>query len=478
MTRPSAWLADFRRWTGTDAPAHLDLSTAERRVRRGRRAVTSTASTLLARGIAVAVGFVAIPLSVSYLGIERYGIFVAVASLATLFAFADLGLGNGLLNLVADAHGRDDREAAARATSSAFFALFGVAALLAIIAALAFSWVDWPAFLNVRGPAASDVGPTVAVIVALFLIGLPLGIVERLRLAYQEGYVTAIYATAGVLLGLVGLLTGVAMQASLPMLVLLVSAPPVIALGANAHRLYRVDRPWLAPRSSQVSGIVAGRLVRIGSMFLLLQIAMVVAFRSDVLVAAAVIGPDAAATYAVTLQFFLAVPALLGAYLVTLWPAYTEALARRDAEWVRETFRRSIILVATISATASGVLVLAGGWLIRAWTGGVIDPPVGLLVGAALWATTMATFNAIAILFNAMSVLAFQVIVAVVMAAASITLSVLFANILGVTGIVWGTLAAYVVFAAVPIVLYLPRLLRQIDSAAASGLDRSGVGPH
>ena len=113
MTRPSAWLADFRRWTGTDAQAHIDLSTAERRVRRGRRALTSTASTLLARGIAVAVSFVAIPLSVSYLGIERYGIFVAVASLATLFVFADLGLGNGLLNLVADAHGRDDREAAA-----------------------------------------------------------------------------------------------------------------------------------------------------------------------------------------------------------------------------------------------------------------------------------------------------------------------------------------------------------------------------
>ena len=143
-----------------------------------------------------------------------------------------------------------------------------------------------------------------------------------------------------------------------------------------------------------------------------------------------------------------------------------------------ETFRRSILFVATISATASGVLVLAGGWLIRAWTGGVIDPPVGLLVGAALWATTMATFNAIAILFNAMSVLAFQVIVAVVMAAASITLSVLFGSIFGVTGIVWGTLAAYVVFAAVPVVLYLPRLLRQIDSVAANGLDLSGVGRH
>jgi O-antigen/teichoic acid export membrane protein len=421
------------------------------------------------------VSFITIPLAVGYLGIERYGIFVTVSSLSTLFVFADLGLGNGVLNLVADAHGRDDREAAARATSSAFFALLGVAALLALVIAAAFSRVDWPAFLNVRGTAAGEVGPTVIAIVALFLIGLPIGIVERLRLAYQEAYITAVYATAGVLAGLIGLLIGVAVRASLPLLVLLVSAPPVIALGANAYRLFRVDRPWLAPRPSRLSRVVATRLVRIGSMFLLLQIAMVVAFRSDVLVAATVIGPDAAATYAVTLQFFLAVPALLGAYLATLWPAYTEALARNDAVWVRETFRRSTLFVATISAAASTAMVLVGGWLIRTWTGGAIDPPLGLLVGAALWATTMATFNAIAILFNAMSVLAFQVVVAVVMAAASITLSVLFGNLFGVTGIVWGTFVAYIVFAAVPVALYLPRLLRRIESVASNGPAVSGA---
>ena len=77
-----------------------------------------------------------------YLGVEQYGIFVALTSLTAMLLFADLGLGNGLMNVISDALGRNDRSTAQRSVSSATFMLIGVAILLVVIAILIYPLVD------------------------------------------------------------------------------------------------------------------------------------------------------------------------------------------------------------------------------------------------------------------------------------------------------------------------------------------------
>ena len=58
---------------------------------------------------------------------------MAMSSLVAMLGFADLGIGNGLLNAISDAHGRDDRGDAARYVSSAFFSLVAIS-LVALVA--------------------------------------------------------------------------------------------------------------------------------------------------------------------------------------------------------------------------------------------------------------------------------------------------------------------------------------------------------
>jgi O-antigen/teichoic acid export membrane protein len=291
-------------------------------------------------------------------------------------------------------------------------------------------------------------------------------------MAYQEGYLNSIIAIVGTVLGLSGLALAIVFEASLPVLVFALSAPPVLAVGYNALRLFRQDRPWLRPRWSMASRGDAVRLARVGFLFFVLQVAVAIAFQSDVLVAAAVIGPEAAATYAVTLRVFMFAPSLLGLFLLTLWPAYTEALARQDADWVKRTLRRSVVLAVGGALVASLALLATGSPLIRFFTGGQVNPPVALMLGAAIWAVVNACFNAVAMLMNAASIVLFQVVTAIVMALGSVVLSILFANWFGVSGIVWGTLIAYTVLAAIPVALYLPRVLRRLNEGTL------GIQPH
>jgi O-antigen/teichoic acid export membrane protein len=446
-----------------------ELAIDEHRRSRDRRAMVSTVAAVAARSIGLLASFVSIPIAIAYLGSERYGLLVALTSLTAMLIFADMGLGNGLLNAVSTAYGRGDRDGARIATSSAFAMLVGIAMILAATLIVVHPRIDWATLLNAAGDlAASEAAPAAAVVIVAFIVAVPLGIVERLRMAYQEGFYNSIAATVGALLALVALVAAVSLGASLPVLLLAISAAPIVAALANGVALFRLQRPWLRPSFALARIDVARGLARVGLLFLILQVAVAIAFQSDVLVAAIVLGPDEAATYAVTLRFFLLAPTFIGLYLVTLWPAYSEAIARGDIAWVRRTLRRSTLIAFALSVAGAGVLVAVGPWLITTWTRGVIQPPIELLFGAAVWSILMATFTAIAMLFNAASVITFQVVTAIFMATVSVLASVWLAGTLGVAGIVIGTVSAYALCSAIPMLVYLPRLLRRLGTEQMS----------
>jgi O-antigen/teichoic acid export membrane protein len=457
----------------------FDTSTAEgRAAERYRRAVWTTGVGVLARLLAIAASLISIPLAIGYLGTERYGLWVTISSLTAMLTFADLGLGNGLMNAIADANGRDDRGAAAGAVASAVVMLSVLAGIGTVIFVAIYGLVPWGGVFNVSSPTAiAEAGPTAAVFVLCVAANLPLGLVVRIQYGYQEGFTANAWAAVGSLIGLAGLVVAIQAHASLPWLVLAIAGGPVLATLLNGIVLFLRRHPELRPRPSLATRPVARRLMQLGFLFFVLQLAVAVAYQSDVVVAARMLGPDAAAEYAVTLRLFFLAPTFIGLILVPLWPAYGEAIARGDAGWVRATLVRSTVVSVGLSASASAVLLVFARDILRLWVGPVFEPPFMMLLGMALWAVVSSGFSSAAMLLNGASVIRFQVIVATVMAVVSILASIGLARLVGVTGIIWGTLLAYLACNAVPYILYLPRLLRVIEGRAelaGRGLDMTG----
>jgi hypothetical protein len=93
----------------TQYPRNLD-----RGLERYRRAGITASTSFLAKALTILIGFVSVPLTVHYLGAERYGVWLTISSLLTWLALTDFGIaGNALVNVIAEADGRDDRQAAA-----------------------------------------------------------------------------------------------------------------------------------------------------------------------------------------------------------------------------------------------------------------------------------------------------------------------------------------------------------------------------
>lgn len=432
---------------------------------RHRRIFLTAGASFIAKAVALLTTFLTIPLTLDYLGLERYGLWMTLSSLIATVAFADLGLGNGLLNAIAEAHGKNDTARAARAISSAFFMLVAVGLIAALLFAVGCSLVDWPGFFNVSSPAArQETVPTLIVLAGCFVLSIPLAVVSYTQLGYQQGFASSIWSMVGSLLGLAGVLAAIQLRAGLPWLVLAVAGAPLVSTAANWLVFFGARRPDLRPALRAATAGEARLLFRRGFLFFLLQVSAAVAFSSDNLVAAAVLGPAAVAEYSVVAKLFSFVPLLLAMLLNPLWPAYGEAIAGGDLAWVRRTLRRSLLVSVGAACLAALILTLFGRLFIRIWVGPEVVPSFGLLAGMGLWVILWSAGTALAMFLNAANILLLQTVLGLIMTAVSIPLKVWLSSRFGIAGIIWGTVIAYGFIALIPLIFSLPRFLAILET--------------
>lgn len=443
----------------------FDMSTPEGRSKeRYRRAGLTALGSLVGKGLSFLTLLISVPLTLHYLGAERFGMWMTISSVITMLTFADLGIGNALLNLVSEANGKDNPELASGLVSSAFFTVTGVSAGLALVFAFAYPFVAWSQVFNVTSQRAiSESGPALAVFAACFFMSLPLNLAPRVQLGYQDGIINDIWSGIGNVTGLIGVLIVICLRGGLPWLVLAFSGGPVLATFMNGFLLFVFQRPWLRPKPENFSAECVRRLSGLGSMFLFLQVSICLAFLSDNIIVAHVISASAVAQYAVPQRMFAIVSILIGLLLGPLWPAYGEAVARGDYEWARRTFRRSIMYAVLFSGGAAAVFVIFGHGILQLWVGRGINPSRALLIGFGAWTVMSSAGAAIAVFLNGANVLRFQIGIALLMAITAVFLKILLATRIGVAGIIWGTDLAYFFVALAPCAWFVPSFLKAIS---------------
>src|SRR3712207_2651433 len=105
-----------------------------RGIERIRRAGLTGVTSILAQGITILAGIISVPLTLTYLGKERYGVWLTINSLLQWLYVSNMGLsGNALVNKLSEANGRDDRTTAQELAATAFWSLTGIAVLFSVI---------------------------------------------------------------------------------------------------------------------------------------------------------------------------------------------------------------------------------------------------------------------------------------------------------------------------------------------------------
>jgi O-antigen/teichoic acid export membrane protein len=436
------------------------LSAPQRSTERHRRIGFTAMAMAGARSAAFVTMLITVPLTVRYLGPERYGLWVTLGSLILMLRFADLGIGGGVVTAVSQTRGRQDHAGARALVSSAFFMLVAVALILGLAFAVGGRHVPWADLLNVSSPlAVSEVWPAVAIFVACVLARLPLTLVERTQVAYQQGQIAAAWEAVGSLLGLAGIVTAVALDAGLPWLVLALAGGPVVASLANTVIWFGKRRPELRPQWRLRSRPAVRRLVQLGALFFVLDVTIAVLFLSDNLVVARVFDAAEVTQYSVPWRLAMIPPLVMNLLAVPLWPAFGEAIARRDTDWGERTLKRFMLVGLLLSVSAGLVLIVLGPAIIGVWAGPDVDPSFALLLGLALWGVLASVGSPIGAFLSGAGIVRFQVITSLALVVSNIVLTIVLAHAIGLPGIIFGTVVSYLFCVAIPYAVAVPRIV-------------------
>lgn len=430
--------------------SHNETTETGRSDERYRRILLSGGSAFLVKIVSVAINLISVPLTLNYLGAERYGLWMAISSLMALMAFADLGLGNGLLNAVSEAKGKQDKASAQIAVSSTFFMLLFVALVLAIAFLIIYPYVSWPSVFNVQTEVAKkEAGRTMMALIIPLLINMPLGIVQRIQEGNQEGFRYQLFLIAGSVFSFIGTLLCIYFKEPLPWLVLTVSFGPILATLLNGFVLFTKYYNYLTPSLRFFRWKESRLLIQSGLVFFLLTVFTLVSNSSDNIIIAQTLGATHVAGYEIVKKMFLF--SMMTQFVIQpLWPAFNEAMAKGDYYWVKKTLKKAMMLSIGFGGIITLPLLLFGRPIIHLWVGSAFVPDWWLLIGFYLFIFLSNFGGVMSTFFNSGNLVKRQTVFIGLAAITSILMKIFLAHKVGVSGVIWGGLIGYIIFYVYP----------------------------
>ena len=118
------------------------------------------------------------------------------------------------------------------------------------------------------------------------------------------------------------------------MLVLALVGLPLVTAIANCFYFFFWRAPSISPSVRLIALDAIWELTKSGVVFFAQQLSFVFAVRSGRVICCTLLGPDSVTQFYIPVRLFTIVTQIIVLFLTPLWPAYGEAIARRDLDWV------------------------------------------------------------------------------------------------------------------------------------------------
>lgn len=353
---------------------------------RARRARLSGFTAVLVQGVAMLTSIVSVPLTVSYLGPERYGIWLTLNSALMWLYLGQMGLGgNALVTRLSRALADEDDAAAGELVSTSFFALTGIAVAVGLLLAVLTWGADWRALFNATGAVSSaELSLAVWWSLFLFLAVFPNTVIDAVFVAHHEGYLANGWSLGANLLSFAGLIYAVSTKASLPWLVVAVFGARVIGgLGAAVNLFLR--RPTLVPDLRRFSRSRLESLTGLGARYFFAQLTSMGMSQSQPFIIAQILGPSSVGIFGVT-QRLISLPLIVVQSLANAHvAAYAHAFSKGEFLWLRNALARSTLLAGLATGLVLAALGLVAQPLIKMWAGPSLVPDGWLVLWLSIY---------------------------------------------------------------------------------------------
>lgn len=422
-----------------------DTTTIEGRGKeRYQLAAWATLTSIASRGLSMLLMVLGVSLTVSYLGTTRFGIWATLASMTAMLSLLDLGIGNALVNRVAQAAADNNQYALQRIVSggAGWLAVVGLAATSVLL--LPALWLPWGKLLKLTDAAmASEARQGAVVFSVIFGINLIGSGFLRILAGQQRSYEANLLSACATAFACAGLYFASKNQAAVPWLLAVTFG--LQTLGGLAAGVLLLRRNLISVRGVKEAMVSEWpHLLRIGSLFVLLQLGTMIGWGADSMIIAVSNGAAEVTVYAVAYRLFQFASQPFAMLNAPLWGAYADASARCDTPFIRKTLKRSFYFSVLGTVTLSSVLLIGAPAILTVWTHNTIEVPIQLLVLFAIWSVLDAGGNAFGVYLNGTGIVREQVLVVTTFCLVALPLKLYASWQAGAIGLVAAAVFSYI----------------------------------
>jgi O-antigen/teichoic acid export membrane protein len=400
------------------------------------------------RASGILISLLLVPLSINYLGVENYGVWLTIASVISWLTFFDIGLGHGLRNKFAEAFANDDKQLAREYVSSAYFSMIIISTSIIIISIIINLFVDWSRVFNTQAQLKTDINILVPIILMFFSLQLIAKLITAIYFGAQKHSVQNQILFIGQLFSLltVFLLLNSTISSLLYFGIALSFIPLFVLVIYNIIAFKGIFNRY-KPEFSLFSLNRAREVLGIGSKFFVIQLSLLILFSTDNIIISQLFSPADVVPYEIARKYF---SLLLHIFLIIstpYWSSFTEAYVKDDINWIKTAVIRLLKIWCLIPLLLI-IMYLLSDYFYFIWVGDNVRVPKIMSILMASF-VLLSTFNAIFTQFlNGVGKIQLQMYSALFSIVINIPLSIYFAKYtsLGVSGVILATCISLLVY--------------------------------
>jgi O-antigen/teichoic acid export membrane protein len=394
------------------------------------------------KGLSVIISFVFVPLSIKFLGTEKYGIWLTVSSVIAWINIFDFGLGNGLRNKLVESITLKKNKLAKTYVSTSYVMVFLLSVLIFVFSFLLLHYIDLPALFNVHKIYEQELNNLVIIVLAVFSVQFVVKLINSVFLAIQQpAYSNLLNTLASAFALLAVFVLYNFYKGNLIAFAFIVSVINVIVPLIASIVMYSTKLKAYAPSFRYVDFSKLKSLFNLSILFFITQSAALIVYATDNLIITNISGPQEVTNYQVAFKYFNIIIVFYTIITTPLWSAFTEAFIQKDMQWIKNVFRKYLILW-TVTILVILLMLFIAPYFYTIWVGSTVTVSPLLNVLIAFWVLLSTFIMIFSNFLNGVNKIRLSMYQSVIVAIINIPLSFYFGKNLGMgsSGVILATI--------------------------------------
>lgn len=390
------------------------------------------------KGIGLLTSFLIVPITLKYLDVETYGVWLTLSSILFWFTFFDIGLGNGMRNYLAAAISVKNNKLAKEYVSTTFILLTIISVLLGCIIAIFLPLLDLQKLFNTSSTSEQELFLSFAIALIMTLLLFLVRNIGTIFMSMQLSAVGDVIVVTGNVISLIAIyFLSYWTDRNLINVVVAFTTPTVLTYLITAFYLFTKYK-YLCPSFKSINWNLSKNIAGKGLGFFFIQItSCLVIYGASNIFITHFCGPTEVTNYGIAYKFFNILAVVYIIYITPFWNAYTDAYVKGNYTWINTSFQKTIKFW-LVSVFIGIIMIIIAPYFYSIWVGKSVNISWTLSLMVFLYISMYNLNNCMTFLLNGLNKIRVQIFTSIIITAFYLFI----VNILGLRYKVYGVIGS------------------------------------